>query len=311
MFTEINQEIYELKEKLLNKGKLDSLVRMVNDELRKKRAQAQVLKDQLDSELKDVEKLEGTSFSSIVFSLLGKKEEKLDKEREEYIAAKLKYDECLKMINELETELVSTKAELKNYMGIEDEYNRKITEKKELLLSHEGQNSTILRNSLDRINDLKIDIKEVREAIYAGEKAYSALMKMEDSLEDARGWGTWDILGGGLISDMAKHSAIDKANNISYEFQHLLKAFEKELEDVNEFTDIEVSLSGFVSFADFFFDGFFVDWFVQSKINDSLDRVKDASVKINSIINRLRANLDNLENELGDKENEIKEILEL
>lgn len=311
MLTEINQEIYELKEKLLIKAKFESLIKKLNDELRKKRSQAEILKYQLDSELKDVEKLEGVNFSSIVFSLLGKKEEMLDKEREEYIAAKLKYDECLKVISELEKEQANAKAELKNYTGIEDEYNRKITVKKEMLLSHEGENSTILRKNMDRINDLKIDIKEVREAIYAGEKARSALMKMEDSLEDARGWGTWDMLGGGLISNMAKHSAIDKANDISHEFQHLLKAFEKELEDVNEFTDIEVNLSGFVTFADYFFDGFFVDWFVQSKINDSLDRVRDASDKIENIINKLRSNLSNLENELKDKENEINRILEL
>ena len=31
------------------------------------------------------------------------------------------------------------------------------------------------------------------------------------SLESAEGWGTWDLLGGGLISDLAKHSHIDDA----------------------------------------------------------------------------------------------------
>jgi prefoldin subunit 5 len=310
MLTQINQEIYELKEKLLIKGKLESSIKMLNDELDKKRSKAQALKEQLESELKDVEKLEGISFSSLVFSLLGKKEERLAKEKEEYLSVKLKYDDCLKAIKELENELSNVKNKLKNYEGLEDEYNRKIAEKKEIILRNEGENSQNLRNALDRINDLKIDIKEVREAIYAGARAYDALNQMEDSLEDAKGWGTWDMLGGGLISNMAKHSAIDKAKNISHDFQYLLKSFVKELEDVNEFTNIEVNISSFLGFADFFFDGFFVDWYVQSKINDSLDRVREASHKVESIIQKLKNDLSNLEKELKEHENYVNQLLE-
>ena len=70
---------------------------------------------------------------------------------------------------------------------------------------------------------------------------------MRKHLDSAKGWGIWDIMGGGLISNMAKHSAIDDANKAAHDFQYLLKSFEKELSDVNEFAEIELNISGFTT----------------------------------------------------------------
>jgi len=134
---------------------------------------------------------------------------------------------------------------------------------------------------------------------------------MRKKLDSAKGWGVWDMLGGGFISNVAKHSAIDEANEISHEVQHLLKAFQKELSDVNKFTDIRVNISGFATFADFFFDGFFVDWFVQSKINNSIDNVDNVINKVEGIVGNLDGHLNSLNSELINLEAEAKNILEM
>lgn len=311
MFTEINKEIFELKEKIRVKQKLESLRNMVNEELRKKNAQKIVLEDLFIKEGKDVERLEGTSISSIFLSLIGKKDEMLDKEKEEYLSAKLKYEECLSDIKKLEEELQYSKNELKNYTGLTERYNSLIKEKEERFILEGGEKGREYKEMLDKTDDLKLDIKEVNEAIQAGQRACSALEDMKKSLKTAKSWGTWDMLGGGLISDLAKHSAIDEANKIAHNSQHLLKSFEKELSDVNEFTQIEVNLSAFASFADFFFDGIFADWFVQSKINDSLNNVENTINKIESIISNLKANKSNLESNLKDLEKKAINIIEL
>lgn len=311
MYSEINNKIFQLKEELRIKEKLDSLKRMVESELSKKKTQEQELKKQLIKEEKDVTKLEGTSFSSIFLSLIGKKEEKLDKEREEFIEAKLRCDECILSIRELEKELEYAKNQLRKYAGIKEKYQAVIKEKEHLIINEDSEKGKELRINLDIVNQLKLDIKEIKEAIDAGEKANSALLEMANHLDTAKSWGVWDMLGGGLISNIAKHSAIDNANNIAHNSQHLLKSFERELEDVNEFTEIRVNISSFTTFADFFFDGFFVDWFVQSKINDSLNNVNNTSNKINSIIMDLRRSLNSLNTKLNTTESEIKKILGL
>lgn len=309
MYTEINQEIYELKEKLFYKKKLKSLVSKLNEELENKRAESRKLQLQLESEKLDVEKLEGKSFSGVVLSILGKKEERLDKERQEYLTAKLKYDECMSIINDLSAELTNAKSQLRTYQDSDEEYNQKIEEKKKMIINEGGHKGKELRGYLDRINEIKLEMKELREAISAGQRTSDALGRVKDSLEDAKGWGTWDMLGGGFFVNMAKHSAIDQANNYAHDFQRKLKSFMKELEDVDQFIDVNVNLTGFQVFADYFFDGFFVDWFVQSKINDSLDRVIESDGGIKAIINDLSGDLDSLEREIIQKKAQIENIL--
>ena len=242
--------------------------------------------------------------------MIGKKEDRLDKEKEEFLAAELRYEESLESIKELQKKIKEIDSELISFTGVKDRYTTLIKEKEILLLKDNSPEGRRLRESLDRINELKLDIKEVDEAIYSGERAITSLEEMKNHLESARGWGTWDILGGGLISDMAKHSAIDRANNSAHEVQYLLKSFEKELSDVNNFTDIKVNVSGFTTFADFFFDGFFVDWFVQSKIKDSLRNVESTLSRIKRILIDLRSNHDLLNNQLKEREEEVRDILQ-
>jgi hypothetical protein len=258
----------------------------------------------------DVEKLEGLSFGAIFLSLIGKKEDRLDQEREEALAAELRYEESLVTIKELEEELKEIKNQLRNFSDVRDRYKKLIEEKERLLLQDSSLQGKRLRESLDSINELKLDIKEVEEAIYSGERVVSALEEMRDHLKSARDWGVWDVIGGGFISNMAKHSAIDNANEVSHKVQVLLKSFQKELSDVNEFTDIKVNLSGFATFADFFFDGFFVDWFVQSKINNSLDSVNGAISRINHVLRDLINNQNALKDQLSERKAEVKRILE-
>ncbi len=43
-------------------------------------------------------------------------------------------------------------------------------------------------------------IREIDEAIFAGQKAYQAICEAESHLSSARGFGIWDMLGGGFVS---------------------------------------------------------------------------------------------------------------
>jgi hypothetical protein len=79
---------------------------------------------------------------------------------------------------------------------------------------------------------------------------------------------------------------------------------------VNEFTEIEVNISAFASFADFFLDGLIADWFVQSRINESIGYVEEASGSIESIVRDLEKRLSGLKKELQTTRDEIGEFLQ-
>ena len=310
MYKGINEEIYELKERLRTKEKLDSFRNMTVEELNKQKQNLQNLQDILRKEEKDVTKLEGMSLSTFFFDLIGKKEDKLDKERKEYLGVKMQYDECILAIRELEGEIKRCDKELMNYSSVKKEYEEVIKKKQEMIINEDRDKGRTLRSLLDKQNELKLDIKEVKEAINAGKNASSALSQMMEPLDSARNWGIWDMLGGGFFTDMIKHSKIDDANKMSYDVQQCLKRFQKELNDVNEFTDIAVDISSFATFADFFFDGLFADWFVQSKINESISNLDNANRKVEDIIEDLNRSLTIMEREQESIETEINKLLD-
>jgi len=129
--------------------------------------------------------------------------------------------------------------------------------------------------------------KERAEAIQAGQKARESLQNALNALESARGWGIYDILGGGFISSMIKHSKMDKANNYIAEAKYNLSRFGKELMDIQEFSNINLSTGDFWGFSDWFFDGLISDWIMQDRINEARGQVKQAIQRVNEILARL------------------------
>ena len=132
--------------------------------------------------------------------------------------------------------------------------------------------------------------KEVREALHAGEQALMSLQEAQRYLNSAGNWGIVDILGGGLITDLIKHSKMNNAQQCMETAKQDLRQFQQELDDVDEYLP-NINVGDFLTFADFFFDGFITDIFVQSRISDSKKQVAEAIFQVESIVNRLKAEL--------------------
>ena len=132
--------------------------------------------------------------------------------------------------------------------------------------------------------------KEVREALHAGEQALMSLQEAQRYLNSAGNWGIVDILGGGLITDLIKHSKMNNAQQCMETAKQDLRQFQQELDDVDEYLP-NIKVGDFLTFADFFFDGFITDIFVQSRISDSKKQVAEAIFQVESIVNRLKAEL--------------------
>ena len=129
--------------------------------------------------------------------------------------------------------------------------------------------------------------KERWEAIEAGKRARLSLQNAMNALDSARGWGIYDMLGGGFISTMIKHSKMDKASNYIEQAKADLSAFSRELGDIDGYTDVNLSTGDFWGFADWFFDDILTDWMMQGRINDARRQVQQAIYKVNEILNRL------------------------
>lgn len=97
-----------------------------------------------------------------------------------------------------------------------------------------------------------------------------------------------DLFGGGLFTDMVKHSKMDDASRCMEDAKRHLKVFQRELKDVNLSLDLRMEVGGFLSFADFFFDGLVADYLVQSKIESAREQVEDAIMMVKNALTALR-----------------------
>ncbi len=131
--------------------------------------------------------------------------------------------------------------------------------------------------------------RELKEAIDAGERALSSLYLAQERLGSARNWGIFDILGGGFFASMIKHSKIDDATSYMEDAKYNLQRFQRELQDINVPANLKMEIGSFLSFADFFFDGFISDYLVQTKIEDARGQVEDAIRMVEGILFNLKS----------------------
>ena len=137
-------------------------------------------------------------------------------------------------------------------------------------------------------------IREVDEALMAGDAALSALSRAESSLNGARGVGIWDMLGGGFVSGLLKHSQMDDAQKYVNEANSALRRFQKELSDINIRIDYGVSFDGITKAFDIFCDNLLVDALIQSRIRDTQKNLAQTKQQVQSAI----AMLHNMRSEL-------------
>ena len=132
---------------------------------------------------------------------------------------------------------------------------------------------------------------EIQEAIDAADRALRSLERARDSLHSAKGWGVFDMLGGGFISTWVKHSNMNEAEKSLADVQAALREFRKELDDVDEMIDLSFNNADLLTFADYFMDGLFADFLMQGRINDAIGNVDNTIDQVTAIRNALRQKL--------------------
>lgn len=122
-----------------------------------------------------------------------------------------------------------------------------------------------MTNNLKEINDVQIIINQILPLID----------EAENKFRSARNWGFFDILGGGFITDLIKHSKLGAASDIMNRINYLLHDLQRELKEVVIPIDFSMNTASFSTFADFVFDGILADVYMQSKIMTSMEQIRE------------------------------------
>ena len=278
--------------------------------------QRQELKSKVDNfeksmldEKDDVNRLEGHSLAAFFYELIGKMDEKLDKERKEAYVAKLKYDVAARELAVVDKEIEFRQAELNQLLGCEQRYEVALQAKLEIIKSAGCKDDLDIFKTEEHITYINNQKKEILEALDVGQIVSDSTNSILSSLDSAEGWGTWDLIGGGLLSNLEKHSHLDEAQRQIERLQKELRHFKTELADVTINADIQVNIDGFLRFADYIFDGIFADWAVLDKINQSQTQMMNIKVQIEEVIEHLNAMLSGMDKELENEKEKLNDLI--
>lgn len=295
--TYYDEQLRQLQEQMARSKQLASQISELRRQQDTLSAQVRELESIMIEEQADVDRLEGRSLAAFFYNVIGKMDEQLDKERQEAYAARVKYDAAARELEGVEADLRRYELELSALRGCERRYDEVLKEKADAIKAAGGSNGEEILKLEERNAFLESQKKELQEAISAGNAALSTTQQVLSSLDSAEGWGTWDLFGGGLVADLAKHSHLDEAQGAIEQLQSQLRRFKTELADVTIQADMQVNVDGFLRFADYFFDGLFADWAVLDKINQSQSQVQNTKSQIASVLSRLDSMMRTLEQE--------------
>ena len=313
----MNQRLYEIDQAIdaltaaqARRKQLDAQIEELHRQRGERQAKVDETAQSFRKEQDDVDKLEKGGVHAFLLTLIGHKEERLDKERREALAAKLQYDQARSDLEYLENKLNGLIRERDGLRDAPEQLEALWTEKAELVKTMGGQTGARLVELDRQLSDVTHQQKELEEALSAGENAKRLLGQVQDDLDSARSWGTWDMLGGGLIATMAKYDRLDSAQSSIRAAQRALSDFRTELADVSQLQVPNIQIGEFATFADYFFDGIFSDWYVQSSIKTAQEGVSEVHMKLTAALRDLEAASQDLNDQQASLKREREKLLD-
>lgn len=298
-----------LQAQLTYKKRLEAVLK----ELRSQQAPLQKRVAELEQimlrERRDVDRLEGHSLAAFFYHMSGRMDEKLDMERREYYAARVKYDASARELEAIEQDIDATEEDLSDLADCEARYAEAM-EKKRLAVEAAGtpEGQTLLKEE-EELRYLAAQERELTEAIEAGTTALRTTAEAMQIIESAKDWATFDLLGGGLLADLAKHDKLDHGQKLIEDLQVQLQRFNRELSDVTIRACLQVNIDAMLKFADIFFDGLLADAAVLDRIKTSLVQVSQTREDILIILRQLQDELEEVRHKHTRLKNDVDALI--
>jgi len=255
----------------------------------------------VEKEEEDYHKLERMNLHALFFKFLGTKEKELEKERQDYLMAVLKYQSSVKNLETLQFEKEVLTRQLSSLHNAEDDFNILYAKNGHLLEAKITASSKVKTKlkSLDlRVLNHEARIVELREAVKAGGRAETILMRLVGDLSSITQWGNSSIsnrnkkiYGQGNTSSVAKKRFVNQSRKDANKANILLEHFETEIQDIQKHFKIDYRnyIKSFEDFMDIFYDNLITDWIVKKNVKNTsfaIQTIHDKVVRILAMLNK-------------------------
>ena len=309
--TALNTEIVEVRAAITRRKKMKTHLKRLNTELADRRRQIRYLTSTVRKEAQDVNKLQGLSVRAMFQKALGSLRDQLEIERQEYLLAALRYNDCIDLIEVLEYEVALVEGKLAELPPLQERFGHLLKKKLEILRRPENKASSQLRALDAQEHSLHIKRVEYDEAIIAGDLTTRRLKTMHNLLQKVKNWGNYELQGSGRYSSYAKKSYIDKARRTALDVKVALDKFETEVQDVLKQEKIRdrFDIGRFEKFLETFYDNLITDWIVQKGTSNQLYMIRTVADKVSRIMATLKAEHRKIKSELRAIERMQKKIV--
>lgn len=229
----------------------------------------------LDKENYDVEKLEGLSIEGFIHLIKGTLIDKLDKEEKEAMIAKNQYEFACQELEVCLKEITLYKDRVKDKFLIEREYETFIKTQESKLLHHNSSDAIEVKRIMDEIYYNSEVIREIREAIEAGEALKKGFLCILENLEKADDLGIIDVLENGLLVSDCGHEAVKNTNEQLVLIQQNIRKYHIEVLDVLGVCDVSIDTERLLMFSDCYLERVMAGSIVSEKIASGMDLINE------------------------------------
>ncbi|OLS26310.1 MAG: hypothetical protein HeimC2_15540 [Candidatus Heimdallarchaeota archaeon LC_2] len=265
-------------------------------------------------EKKDVDDLKNLTWTSLKARIKGEKDELLSKEEREYLKALVHRNSLIEQQQELKQQVDKAKSQL---LQAEELVKKKNSLKRDLenLIEKIGEDikdpvedkleeeANLIEETMQKVEHELYELKSNHSYV---KNAISLYQQASQKLDGAMSMSTWDLLCGGMIVDSIKRSRLGEARRLAQRGNDQLQRSMRWLKTSSNDSVAHVKETGF--WMDTFFDGFFSDMHVRSKIEDSQSSVNRALRQARRISQKFRGQISDLIGDLNTIKQEFEAV---
>jgi len=308
MYQNINLELKNLRQKVEEKSKIRMRLEKLRANLEEENLKLKNFSDILEKEKKELEKLENISVTSVFYSIIGKKDIKLEKEKQRFYSAQYNYEVSRGTIEDLKRSIREAYASLEELQTVEVEYEIFIKEKERMINCSSSPTKNKIKELHHKINELKLQTDEDEEVV----KTCNNILPFIDDLIsklDGHVSKSKDKNGDLVINieDVDHYSILNK--NLE-EIIHRLLNIKFQLEHVDFNFSLNIDLDWFFLFVDNFLDSIALDRSLKEITKETLTNAIILKRKINDLVKLLRRNINICSEEVNNLEEHYRDIIE-
>lgn len=307
----------ELQEKIRRKNKAKKQLAYFAEEAERLTSVMEDRKAEYEVEQEEADALQNGSLTLLLYTLIGMKEDKINKEEAEALAAKTAYETAKAELDHVLNRQVELRTEIRSLGNCERDYEEMVAEKKAWLMAKEVTvNAEVEALEAEKAAIIR-DTKELKEAMESGQYALKVARSVMDALDKAQYFSIVDTQAPrssryGAISasirdaeiDHEKRNTLVRLDNSIQTLGKYLQDFAAELKDLAPLSADDAPttrLGGGLIFADRWLDGLISELMVDSKLCKIEEQMRPLLRKLTPIV-------EGLEQEYAQKEAACAEI---